>query len=257
MSAQRRLQGWTGRRLTPGEALGLPLTVGMALVLIGGWAFGHVADNVIERDDLTARDSAVTAWLVDHRTGWLTATMRAVTMLGGFWLAVPLVVAVALLLPRPWGRARTVAFVVTVTVGTSLLVNAVKVLIARPRPTLTDVIATANGYAFPSGHTGQAVAAYGALAYLIGQRLPARCRPAVWAGAAAIAMLVGFSRLYLGVHWLTDVIGGLLIGAVWLASALTAVVAFNDARLAARDRLARWRRVPEVSSRHPPRGRVG
>lgn len=250
MSATGHLPGWIRRRLTPGSALGLPLTAGVVLVLTGAWAFGQIADNVVEREDLVARDGTITAWLVAHRVDWLTDIMRVLTHLGAFWLAVPLVALVALRFPGPWGRGRSVACVITVTAGTSLLVNVVKVLIARPRPTLAEVVATAAGYAFPSGHSGQAAAAYGVLAYLISRRLPPRRRPVVWAAATVIVLLVGFSRVYLGVHWLTDVVGGYLVGTVWLASVLTAATAYGEVRRAGAARRARaTRQEPATPAR--------
>ena len=207
-----------------GDALGLSLTVGLIAVVLGGWALGAIADNVVDRAGLTAGDTAVTGWLAGHRTGSLTSAMRFATQLGGIWVSTSLVMLTSILLPAPWGRLRTAAAAVLVTMGASLAVNAIKVLIARPRPTLSDVIATANGYAFPSGHSAQGVAAYGFVAYLITRRLSDRRRRAVvWALAAVVAALIGFSRVYLGVHWLTDVLGGFLVAGVWLVLVLTTI----------------------------------
>jgi undecaprenyl-diphosphatase len=203
---------------------GLSLTLSVVAILLGGRIFGEIVDSVIDRDDLAGHDSPVTGWLVAHRTGWLTAVMRVATGLGGLWFAAPLVVLAAVVLPGPWGRWRTAALMVGVTGGTSLLVNAIKVLIERPRPTLAEVVATATGYAFPSGHSAQAVAAYGSLAYLVTLRCRGRlARVSAWTGAAVIAAVVGFSRLYLGLHWLTDVLGGFLVAVVWMTAILTAV----------------------------------
>jgi undecaprenyl-diphosphatase len=196
----------------------------MVMILVGSWVFGLIVDGVIDRDDLAGNDDSITGWLVANRTGWLTAVMRVVTGLGGLWFAAPLVALAAVLLSGPWGRWRTAALMIGITGGTSLLVNATKLLIARPRPTLAEVVATATGYAFPSGHSAQAVAAYGSLAYLVTLRWRGRlARVLAWTGAAAIAVVVGFSRLYLGVHWLTDVLGGFLVAAIWMTAVLAAV----------------------------------
>jgi undecaprenyl-diphosphatase len=218
------LSAWLQRRVRTGDALGLSLTVGLIAVILGGWALGEIADSVVDRAGLTAGDTAVTGWLVGHRTSPLTAAMRFATQLGGIWVSTSVVMLASVLLPAHWGRLRTAATAVVVTLGASLAVNAIKVLIARPRPTLSDVIATATGYAFPSGHSAQGVAAYGFVAYLITRRLPdRRWRGVVWALAAVIAALIGFSRLYLGVHWLTDVLGGFLVAGVWLVLVLTTI----------------------------------
>jgi undecaprenyl-diphosphatase len=133
-----------------------------------------------------------------------------------------LIVAVAV--PAGWGRRRTVLLVLVLTAGTSLIVNAIKLLIGRPRPTLEEVLATATGYAFPSGHSAQAVVAYATLAYLLTRRWRRRSVAVVaWTTAAVVALVVGFSRMYLGVHWMTDVIGGYLLAAVWMVTVLTVV----------------------------------
>ena len=84
---------------------------------------------------------------------------------------------------------------------------------------------------FPSAHSAQAVATYGALAYLAGRAAPRwGQRVAAWTTASLIALLVGFSRLYLGVHWLTDVLGGYALGAAWLAIVITATATYQRLR---------------------------
>jgi membrane-associated phospholipid phosphatase len=215
---------------------GLRLAVAFVAILVTGWALGELAESVHERDDLARRDGAVTAWIVAHRTDWLTSALRVLTDLGGIWFALPLVVASALIMPLRGSRLRTGAMVLLVTGGTSLLVNAIKLLMARPRPTLSEVVAVASGFSFPSGHSAQAVAAYASLAYLIGRRWPARAvRIAAWSAAGLVALVVGFSRLYLGVHWLTDVLGGYLLAALWTT------IVWTSARLV----VARRRRSAE------------
>jgi undecaprenyl-diphosphatase len=70
---------FAARRLTPGGALGLSLTLGLAAIVAAGWAVGAVLEDVLHRDELAAEDSPVAAWLVGHRTAWVTTVMRAVT----------------------------------------------------------------------------------------------------------------------------------------------------------------------------------
>ena len=223
--------GFLARRFSPQGAVGLSLTVGLAAVVGLGWLFGGITEDVIKGDELATRDSPVAAWLADHRVGWLTATMRAVTQLGSLRLIAPLVALTALLLLVRARRPAAAALLVTAAAGASLLVVLVKLLIGRARPEVDGVLVLADSFSFPSAHSAQAVATYGAFAYLAGHAAPRwGQRVAAWTAAALIALLVGFSRLYLDVHWLTDVLGGYALGAAWLAIVITATATYHRLR---------------------------
>lgn len=238
------LPRFLARRLSRDSALGLSLTLSFIAIVLGGWAFGEIAEGVVEREDLSRYDTPVTGWFADRRTEPLTEAMRLLTHLGGSWFTIPLVVLAGVLLPMRFGRWRTVVVLVAVTGGTALLVQSIKLLIARPRPVLSEVIAAAHGYAFPSGHMAQAVATYGVLAFLVSARIGRmRWRAAVWSCATVLAALVGLTRVYLGVHWLTDVLGGFVIAAVWLVAVLSTVFTVSDVRA----RRSPPRPVPEPS----------
>jgi membrane protein DedA with SNARE-associated domain/membrane-associated phospholipid phosphatase len=229
--------GFLARRFSPQGALGLSLTVGLAAVVGLGWLFGGITEDVLKGDELAARDSPVAAWLTDHRVGWLTATMRTVTQLGSLRLIAPLVALTALLLIFRARRPDAAALLVTAAAGASLLVVLVKLLIGRARPEVGGMLV------FPSAHSAQAVATYGALAYLAGQAAPRwGQRVAAWTAAVLIAVLVGFSRLYLGVHWLSDVLGGYALGAAWLAIVITATATYQRLRS----------QRPPLQERHQP-----
>jgi undecaprenyl-diphosphatase len=148
--------------------------------------------------------------------------MQAVTTLGtGRVTAVFLVLAV-LVLARKGRRWSAAVMLTVVAAGTSVLVDAIKLLTTATRPDVADLLTAAPGYAFPSGHSAQATAAYGAIAYLLTGRLRRwGQRVTVWAIAVLVITLVGFSRLYLGAHWLTDVLGGFTLGAAWTALTIT------------------------------------
>lgn len=194
----------------------ITLAVGLVTLAVLGWVFGETTEAVLQQDDIAALDSPATRWLVANRTPWLTRTMQIVTELGSAWFVVLLLAVVTGgLLARP--GTRSLAWVPPVSAaGAALLVLAVKLAIARPRPTMGEILAAAGGYSFPSGHSAQAVATYGALAWVVTRLAPAVPRWVVWSVAATIAVLIGFSRLYLGVHWLSDVVGGWTLGAAWL-----------------------------------------
>lgn len=218
----RRELAFVARRFTPRGALGLSLTVGLIVIGLAGWAFGGILTDVLHPDELATRDSPVAAWMVGHRTGWLTDVMRFVTTLGSARVATLLLVLAVLVLPRRGYRWSTAAMVCVAAGGTSVLVDAIKLLVTRTRPAIADLLTAAPGYAFPSGHSAQAAASYGIIAYLIAGRLPRwGQRVGVWAVAVLTAMFVGFSRLYLGAHWLTDVLGGFALAATWTALVIT------------------------------------
>jgi membrane-associated phospholipid phosphatase len=104
-----------------------------------------------------------------------------------------------------------------------VLSDTIKTLTHRARPPVTQAIGHWTGYAFPSGHTTRATATYGMLAALLAAATPSWGRKvAGWTAALLLAGLVGLSRLYLGASWLTDVLGGLALGAAWLFVLLTA-----------------------------------
>ena len=102
-----------------------------------------------------------------------------------------------------------------------MLQRTIKVLTQVPRPPAADAVGVFSGYAFPSGHATDAAAVYGMLGVLLATALPRRAaKAAVWTAAVVVVGLVGLSRIYLGAHWLTDVLAGFAIGAAWSSSLL-------------------------------------
>jgi len=125
-----------------------------------------------------------------------------------------LVAAVLVIRRRDWRSAILLGAAVAGAVG---LYNIVKLAVERPRPPSTLWIGNFSDSAFPSGHATQAAAFYGMLAMVFSAMRSLRVRVIVWTGAAAITLVVGASRLYLGAHWLTDVLAGYALGAAWIA----------------------------------------
>ena len=183
-------------------------------------------------DHENAMDADVLGWMLDRRSAALTPFVRAVTMLGGSLVLVPLAVVavVALVVAR---RVRLAWFLATVVVGASVLSSTAKAIVGRPRPPVAVQLAGAGGSAFPSGHATQAAATYVALAIVVGVVVSA---PAVRAvlGFVVVTIVVGvgLSRLYLGVHWGSDVVVGWVAGTAW---ALGAAHSFRPLRTDPRD----------------------
>ena len=151
-----------------------------------------------------------------HHTAWVQA-MRTLSFLGSAATYVPLLLAAWLVLLRV-GRARTAFGLTVLVVGTSSLNNAVKGVVGRSRPVLTDPVASASGLSFPSGHAQSAVVVWVLLAMVVSPYVPRRGRLAVWAGALLMILSIGLSRVALGVHYPSDVLGGYLLGVVVLCA---------------------------------------
>lgn len=159
-------------------------------------------------------DRPVQRWVIGLRRPWLNETMRWVSLLGTRYVIGALVLALGIwtLVTR---RCRVVLFVVVIAFALNPAVEwAFKVLVDRARPDLL-LLGSARGPAFPSGHVIASVGFYGVLPALVAgitRRFPLRA--AAFLGVTAIILAVGFSRVYLGVHWFTDVVGGFLLGTV-------------------------------------------
>ncbi|CAA9435417.1 MAG: hypothetical protein AVDCRST_MAG66-3550 [uncultured Pseudonocardia sp.] len=165
---------------------------------------------------------------------WLVATLSALTTLGETVTgAVVLVVLTAALVVR--GRRRLAAFTVVTGLGALALGPAVKALVGRLRPIVETPVATAPGPSFPSGHTLTVTVWVGVLLLVVLPAVSERRRRPVIAAAVALVVLAGLTRLGLGVHFLSDVVGGWALGAAWLAVTASAFRAWRgdpDAPLA-------------------------
>ncbi len=185
--------------------------------LLGAAAFGDLVQDVLGRDDAVHLDPAVMTFIVGHRVSWLTALMRVVTWLGSAAMIVPAVLAIGGYLLIRQRNGRPLARLVAAVAGAIALYDIVKPAVGRPRPPLADQIGTEGGWAFPSGHVTQSIAFYGMLAVMLMVQLSPKLRVLLGAGVALVTLMVSASRLYLGAHWFTDVLGGYALGIAWLA----------------------------------------
>jgi membrane-associated phospholipid phosphatase len=178
--------------------------------------FALLAESVAGGGAIVHLDSAVAMWFHTHATGLATGVMSAVTWLGGaeVLLAVTLVAALVLLLRR---RVAHAALIAAALGGGEALNWALKAAFERPRPAFSEPLATAAGFSFPSGHAMVSMTVYGALAYVIATRVKSvRTRLLIVGSALALVLAIGFSRVYLGVHYVSDVLAGFSAGLVWL-----------------------------------------
>lgn len=217
----RRPMGFLVRRLRPGSALGLSLTIQLAVLGVSAWLFAALLQDVVAGDEFSRIDVPVTRYVAEHREAWLTTSLRALTHIGDVYFLLGLVLVVGAWV---WRRSRSwvpLATMLTTLGGAVVLYTVVRPLVGRPRPEFGPAVMEISGFAFPSGHATQAVAVYGVLAFLISKQLRSWPRAvAIWTVATLLALLIGFSRLYLGVNWISDVLGGFALGGLWLVAVL-------------------------------------
>jgi undecaprenyl-diphosphatase len=201
----------------------LMLILGGAAAIGAGYLFVELAEEARLVTSIVYRvDQGVQAWFGHMRQPAVTVLLLAATNIGGMAGLTTLVsVVAALLLAR---RERASAIFLLVTAGAGALLNlGLKLIFERARPDLVSAIAEARWYSFPSGHAMSSFIIFGALAYLVLRRpWPWVARSAGLAVAMTVVVLVGLSRVYLGVHWASDIAGGWSAGTVWLISAVAA-----------------------------------
>jgi membrane protein DedA with SNARE-associated domain/membrane-associated phospholipid phosphatase len=217
----KRQLRWMLRRLTPGQYLGLHLTLG--LIAAGGclWLFGGVVEDLLTGDPLVRFDRVVDDYLHSHATPPLTKFFLIVTAFGSLEAIVLLGVVVAALLA--WRRRWTLLVTwLAAVAGSALLDRLLKEFFHRPRPYFEHPLLVETSYSFPSGHAMESFVAYGMLAYFAVLALRTwESRVGVVCGVALLVLLIGFSRMYLGVHYFSDVIAGYAAGGVWLSALIT------------------------------------
>jgi membrane-associated phospholipid phosphatase len=196
--------------------LGLPLLGALLALAMSLWAFGAIVDEQILEGE-TRTDERLAVWLHGRATEPLTDVFRAVTRLGNFitLFAVTLVAVVIF-----WRRRERIdaAFVALAALGAQVLSTGMKLGFRRDRPFFPDPLATESTFSFPSGHALVSLAVYGSIALVLARRLSSHTQRALLLGATALLVIaIGFSRLYLGVHFLSDVLAGYAAGAAWLA----------------------------------------
>ena len=210
---------WASRfaLLHPKAYLGLHGVVGLGLAAACVWVFFAIADAFSEHGPMVRLDMAVAAGLQSHGNERGESIFTFVSLLGGQVLAVLLVIAALVLLARrDWRHLVMIA----VTAGGGALLNlALKSAFHRARPSFAAEFPVTSS-SFPSGHAMDSLIGYGLLAYWLGSRFP-RTQRSINAVVVALVALIGFARIYLGVHYLSDVIAGYSAGFIWLMVSIT------------------------------------
>jgi membrane-associated phospholipid phosphatase len=212
---------WIGPQLADGPAVAMLALI----VIVGGWAFFELLEDVVMGDAIVGLDARVFALLGSLRTHASDVVFVAITELGDAKVSMP-VFGVALGGLVALARWRAAVFLAVSVAGAAVFVAGLKGVIARPRP--VSIYDGVIDYSFPSGHACMTIVLYGALAVLLTRGMPLGWRRLVTTAVVLFIALVSFSRVYLGAHWMSDVLAGLTFGAAWLAG-LTIIYLHRDA----------------------------
>jgi undecaprenyl-diphosphatase len=227
MQRSNSLKKFLKARLSSKESSGLFLTLVLLLLLIAAWVFGAIAEDVVTLDPLTIIDARFSAWLHSHTLPWLTPAMLLITRVHSLLGVTVMTLAVCVYL---WTkRLRVWVLMLMLAVFGGMLLNLLlKHVFVRQRPHFVDPLLTLTTYSFPSGHTLMATVFYGTLCALVMSRARHwRWRLLAFAVAGLMILLVGFSRIYLGAHYLSDVLAAIAEGLAWLAFCSIAVGEWN------------------------------
>ena len=216
------------RRLGPLGRYELRVVLAAVAVVLVGIPFGLLLQQVTTDGPLTALDESAAVW-TNRRVrddDLFIGAMHVVSFLGK-----PIFLLFAVGLPGLWllrhGARKLVIFLAVTCIGGGIVDTAVKLAVGRTRPQHDEPIVAAFGNSFPSGHSMSSLVCYGALLVVFVPILSPTARRWAIGGAIALVLAIGASRLVLGVHYISDVAGGYVLGAAWL---LASVAAFETWR---------------------------
>ncbi|WP_437316909.1 phosphatase PAP2 family protein [Sorangium sp. So ce385] len=210
------------RDLSASEYLVIHLGLGLALTL-AALVFVAIAQAVSGNAWIVQVDLALARALHASSSSTGVTALGAFTHLGSGWALTVLALVVAALLLSRRQRVLAVGWLIALA-GGGLLNQALKALFARPRPLFDEPLAVAAGWSFPSGHSMGTLVTFGMLSYLGLLFLRTlRARLALVAFALSWTVAMGFSRMYLGVHYLSDVLAGFAAGSMWLAVCISGI----------------------------------
>ena len=214
------LPAFVTRRLDPEARYGLRVTMLVVAFVLVTVPFAYLLFEVLAKGPLTENDENIANWMNGwvHGSPWLVRSLEVVSWFGlPLWLGVMVTAGAIFVFWR--GRRRLAAYLVVTVVGGSLVDTAVKLAVNRPRPQVDHPLDTAFGTSFPSGHAMASTITYGALVLVFLPVLGRRGRLVAIAASTVVVLLIGSSRLLLGVHFISDVIGGYVLGIAWLLAA--------------------------------------
>jgi undecaprenyl-diphosphatase len=223
LAAHPEAWSFISRRFSREDPLGLRLTIGAATSIIFLYLFFAIVEDLIFKDPLVKSDLRIMSLFQIFRTPSFNDVMLFITYLGNWQIVVAGVIlfGVYLILSRRW---LWLALLIISVVGGEGIVWATKTVVGRPRPDLANALIPAQGPSFPSGHAFVAFAFFGLVAWFAINHTTGSWKRLLLGFSAVIGIAaLGFSRVYLGVHWLSDVLASFAAGAAWLTMLVTAL----------------------------------
>jgi membrane-associated phospholipid phosphatase len=210
--------------LGPHAALILTLAVGAVIAAVLTALFSEVYESVVDADGVAGLDHPVLDAAKSARSPALNLIVTGYTDIGGT-IGMPILALVTMVVLTLRRRSWTPAILIVIAAAGSLLMTITgKQLVGRARPLLSDAVPPyEHSASFPSGHSLNAIVIAGVVAYVVILRQKSR-GSRIWTAslAAVFALTIGLSRVYLGHHWLTDVLAAWALGLAWLAVVITA-----------------------------------
>ncbi|MCI0395489.1 MAG: phosphatase PAP2 family protein [Chloroflexi bacterium] len=211
-----------GQWLRPWTYLWLHLTAGLVVTLVMVAIFGELAGEVMEGKEIARFDYALAQAIYDAARPQAVGFFRLLTHAGGGYVLTAIAVSVGAYLL--WRRCWYLLIGWVVALGGGVILSmALKEIFQRERPAFSEPFALATGFSFPSGHAMGAVIVYGMLTYVLVRLLDRFVEKIVLVVLVTLILLIGFSRMYLGVHYFSDVVAGYVVGTAWLALTISGV----------------------------------
>jgi len=224
-----------GRRWVPGRRAvaryGVRVSLLMAAIALVAIPFSLLTIQVVQAGPLTRADRGIAENLNDHVRGhrFVVDGLQVLSFLGKpVWLFAMVGIPVVWLVVR--GSRKLALFLSITAIGGSIIDSVVKLAVHRSRPALSHAVAHAFGKSFPSGHAMSSTVCYVALLLVFLPSVPHRRRRLTIVAVVVLLVAIGASRLALGVHFLSDVLGGWILGAAWLLASVAAFEVWREER---------------------------
>ena len=192
------------------------LIINLFLISMLVGVFFLILEGINEQDIIYKFDTGIISFIVSHRTNFLSNFFLAFTQLGGIKVIVILTILISFgfIIKHKWSY---LVLVLSDLAFGSLLVIIIKNIVHRARPPFVDAIAFESSYSFPSAHSFISMTFYGLIVYLLIRKTKdLLLRILILISGILLILLIGISRIYLGVHWTSDVMAGYISGIVWL-----------------------------------------